>query len=114
MACGLVNAAEVALNGPVTTFVRGDAKNVKDMVLLRPEAADMALAGYGMLDHDSEDGAPTNSEHWPVLFELAAEAILGVDGEKIVHPKARAMDSVLRTTSSDEVKKKYAEGIFDG
>ena len=109
---GMVNAAEVALHEPVPTYVHNGAEDDKDMILLRSEAA-VALAGVGVLDHETLEAAPTNSLHWPVMAKVAVEAILGVDGEQIKHPKKRVQGTVLRSTSSEEVKKNYADGIFD-
>ena len=44
---GMVNAAEVAMNGPAPTFLRGESMNDNDMFFMRPEVAAMALAGGG-------------------------------------------------------------------
>ena len=66
-----------------------------------------------MLDHETLETAPTSSMHWPVMAELAVEAILEVDGGQVQHPKKRVQGTVLRSTSSEEVKENYADGIFD-
>ena len=58
----------------------------------------MALTGIELLDHDSLVDAPARSEPWPLMAELLTEAILGVYGEKIVHPQTMVMGTVLRTT----------------
>ena len=57
----MVNAAEGAMNGPASTFLRGGSMDNNDMFFMRPEVAAMALAGVGVLDSDSEDRAPTDS-----------------------------------------------------
>ena len=109
----MANAAEEALEGPMPTFERNGTVDDKDMALLRPEAAAMALAGMGVLDHESPADAPTNSEHWPIMVELNTDSIMGIDEEQVIHPKKRMMGTVLRAASSEEVKKKYADGIFN-
>lgn len=38
---------------------------------------------------------------------------MGVDGEQVAHPKKRVLGKVLRSSSSEEVKRRYADGIFD-
>lgn len=60
---GIVNAAEVAMRNPVPTYVHNGAADDKDMILLRSEAAAMALAGIGVLDHDALEDAPTRPMH---------------------------------------------------
>ena len=51
----------------------------------------MALAGMGVLDHDSVDEAPTSSLHWQIMGKMSAEAIMSAGGEPVVHPKKRVM-----------------------
>ena len=71
----MTNAAEEAIQETVPKFVRNESMDDKDMVLLRPEAAAMALAGMEVLDHESPADAPARSLHWPIMVEVEAEAI---------------------------------------
>ena len=60
---GMTNAAGEALQEPVPTFARNETTDDKAMMLLRHEAAAMALADVGVLDHESPADAPARSEH---------------------------------------------------
>ena len=89
----MVNAAEVAMNGPAPTFLRGESMDDNDMFFMRPKVAAMALAGVGVLNRDSEDRAPADSEHWPLMMELSVEAMFAVDDEQVAHPRERARET---------------------
>ena len=50
----MMNAADEAMQGPVSTFVRNKSMDDKNMVPMRSEAAAMDVSGTGVLDHDFE------------------------------------------------------------
>ena len=103
----MVNVLSDLMEEVVPTFYRVNSQDDKDMILARVEVRDMMVNNVGIMDFKTIDRAPTNSEHWPIAMELNVDAIFGVDGESLRHPKVRMMRSKLRSTSSEEEKYAY-------
>ena len=103
------------MTSPVPTFHRfnGEGRenshDDKDMILMRTELRDTAAIGVGVMDCDTLDGAPSNSEHWPVAVELSMKAVFGKIGQVTQHPKIRSNMSVLRPTTKEEEKEQYID-----
>ena len=99
------NVVSDMMTSPVPTFHRfngegrENSQDDKDMILMRAELRDTAVIGVGVMDCDTMDGAPSNSEHWPVAVELSMKAVFGTIGQVTQHPKLRSNMPVLRSTT---------------
>ena len=64
----MVNVLSDLMEEVVPTFYRVNSQDDKDMILARVEVRDMMVNNVGIMDFETIDRAPTNSEHWPIAI----------------------------------------------